>query len=119
MCVCGSTRPGVTTLPSRSHTRPAPPAGTSDARPTKATLPPVTPIAPSGTSPYGVSPSIVATTAFVSKRSNIPGAPTVPYPRGRLCCLYYRLFGRFVPCPATPLAQQSYLAENGDRKSVV
>src|SRR3954447_25970511 len=69
MWVCGSTRPGVTTLPPTSQVLPAPAVGTSAARPTHATLPSVTPIAPLGTSPNGAAPSIEATQALVSRRS--------------------------------------------------
>jgi hypothetical protein len=51
MWVCGSTRPGVRTLPPMFHVLPAPPAGTSATRPIHATLPLVTPTAPLRTRP--------------------------------------------------------------------
>src|SRR5262245_21805768 len=70
MWVCGSTRPGVTSLPPRSQVLPAPAAGASAARPIQAILPPAMPIAPSGTRPNGLSPSIVATLPFFISRSN-------------------------------------------------
>src|SRR6516162_4562682 len=74
MWVCGSTRPGVTSLPPRSQVLPAPPAGASAARPIQAILPAVMPIAPSGTRPNGLSPSMVATVPFVSSRSKATSA---------------------------------------------
>src|SRR5689334_11838354 len=74
MWVCGSTRPGVTTLPARSQVLPAPPAGTSAARPIQATVPLVMPTAPLPKRPNGVSPSMVAMQPLVRRRSKATSA---------------------------------------------
>src|SRR5215510_10619007 len=56
------------------HVLPAPPAGTSAARPIHATLPLVTPTAPSRTWPNGEAAAMVATQALVSRRSKATSA---------------------------------------------
>ena len=76
MWVCGSTRPGVTTLPPRSQTLAAPDAGASASGPIQATLPPAMPIAPFGTRPKGEPSCMVATAALRSSRSNMAAQPT-------------------------------------------
>src|SRR5580698_2110987 len=73
MWVCGSTRPGVTTLPPSDQTSPAP-DGASAAGPIQAILPAVMPTAPCATRPKGEPSCMVATLASRSSRSNIGSA---------------------------------------------
>src|SRR3954471_2980509 len=74
MWVCGSTSPGVTTLPPRSQTSRTSDAGAWASGPIHATLPPAMPIAPFATRPKGWPSCMVATVAPRSSRSNIGSA---------------------------------------------